>query len=140
MNGFSKFLAAIFGLVGLALLCGAAYVVSSELQFRHEAVLAAGKVVALDNTRRTTRPVVEFQDRAGATHRFTGRVGSRPPSYDVGDAVDVRYRSEHPDDARISGFEESWLAATMLAIFGVVFAGVATGVAAFRGRKKRRSA
>jgi len=136
----TKFLTAIFGVVGIALLCGAAYVVALEMQFRHEAVIGKGNVVALDNTRRTTRPVVEFRDAAGAVHRFVGRVGSRPPSYDVGESVDVRYRSEHPDDAHISGFEESWLAATTLAAFGAVFTSVAAGILRFRPRKKRRSA
>jgi hypothetical protein len=118
------FAAGIFGVVGVLMLVFAAFIARSELAFRHEAVLVSGTVVDLESKGKGTwAPVVEYTDNAGAPHRVKGRSASKPPAYDKGETVQVRYRSEDPDSAHIDGFLESWGAATFMTAFGLAFAG-----------------
>jgi hypothetical protein len=61
-----------------------------------------------------------FQTPDGTTHTITSNSGSSPPSYSVGQHVDVLYAPGNPDAAAISGFMSSWFLPMMLAIFAVV--------------------
>jgi hypothetical protein len=63
---------------------------------------------------RGTRPVVAY--RGGqTTHEITGRVGTSPPAYAVGEVVSVLYLPSKPRKARIDSFAERRL---LPAIFG----------------------
>jgi hypothetical protein len=89
----------IFGGIGIVMLVAAIVVLISTLTFRAEALSAPGAVVDLD----FGKPVVEFVDHDGATHRVVDSVSSRPPAFDVGERVTVRYRPGQPAEARIDG-------------------------------------
>jgi hypothetical protein len=78
----------LFGGVGVVMLAAATLVTASTLTFRAEAQSVQGTVVDLDSG----KPVVEFVDTSGATHRVVGGVSSDLPAYDVGERVTVRYR------------------------------------------------
>ena len=140
MDRISRLITVIFGAVGVAMLALAGFLLVSELSFRREAVQTTGTVVDLEYSGKTARPVFEYRDAGGTTHRATGRVGSKPPAFDRGETVTVLYRAEDPSKARIAAFAESWLAATILGGFGAVFSAVGGGFLAHMIRKRRMRA
>ena len=127
--------------VGAALLTGAALAAKSELDFRREAVTADGVVVELQYSRgrkggSTYYPVVEYADRSGATHRVRGAIGTNPPTHDRGEHVAVRYRAEHPEDAHLDGFVQSWFKSLILGGFGMVFGAIGAVVVRLASRAR----
>ncbi|MFE0100699.1 DUF3592 domain-containing protein [Streptomyces sp. NPDC059009] len=66
---------------------------------------------------------------ARGTRTFRSPTGSNPPSYERGDRVEVLYRADSPEDARINGFASLWLLPLIFGGIGLVIAGIATGVA-----------
>jgi len=123
----------IFGGVGSVMLVAAILVSASTLTFRAEALSAPGTVVALDSG----KPVVEYADPDGNTHRIVGSVSSNPPTYDVGERVTVRYRLGQPAAARIDGLMETWFGPTLLGFLGTVFTAIGAGFLVMEIRKRR---
>jgi hypothetical protein len=123
--------AGTFSLIGAGMLWGATLFYSNTSTFLEEAITAPGTVVDLvashsrDST--TYRPSVEFTSRSGAPASFVSSTGSNPPSYSVGQKVEVLYRPTNPRDARINDFFTLWGGATVLGGMGFVFAGVGVG-------------
>jgi len=74
-------------------------------------------------------PVVEFTSADGTPRTFRSSTGSNPPSYDEGERVEVLYRADSPEDARIKGFVSLWLLPLVFGGIGLVAAGVGTAVA-----------
>ena len=128
----------IFGLVGLGLLAGAVYALSSTLSFRSNSKRAEGVVVELQRGGKGAKPVVEWKDSKGGVHRVTGGVSSSPPAYSVGEKTDVRYDPAHPEDARIDGFLENWFVALILGILGTVFFSIGAGFGIFGWAQKKK--
>lgn len=58
-------------------------------------------------------PVFEYTV-AGRRHSFESMNASSPPSYRVGQQVEILYNPEDPDDAVVNSFGELWLVATLL--------------------------
>ncbi|MGH4031831.1 DUF3592 domain-containing protein [Actinomycetota bacterium Odt1-20B] len=114
-----------------------------SISFLRSAERAQGTVVALDwsaghssSSRKsrgsdepTAYPVVKFESADGRLRTFRSSTGSNPPSYERGDRVEVLYRADSPDDARINGFASLWLLPLIFGGIGLVIAGIATGVA-----------
>lgn len=96
-----------------------------------------------ERTRRgryTYHPVVTF-DVDGEQYTFTGRAGSDPPSYDVGEQVDVLYNPVRPDEGRIAGGFGYWLEVSfgVAAVVLVVVGGVLLVVRARSAARRRRA-
>ena len=132
----------IFGLVGIGLLIGAFFAVSSTLSFRGGSTPAEGVVVEMVESRgskgdRMFKPVVKWTDAKGGTHRLTGSVASSPPSYSTGERVTVRYQTANPENARIDSFTENWLISLILGLMGAVFTAVGVAVGAYAWRQKK---
>lgn len=132
----------IFLPVGLALLGGAAWTFGADREFASGAVGANGTVVELVASRGSDndtiyRPVVEFADRGGTRHRFTGRVGSAPPAYEVGETVSVLYDGWSPADARIDGTLDRHFLTLILGGLGTVFSLVGGGLLGAVVRRRR---
>ncbi|MFF0227964.1 DUF3592 domain-containing protein [Streptomyces sp. NPDC004629] len=82
-------------------------------------------------------PVVEFTSADGIRRTFRSDTGANPPAYEEGAGVEVRYRADSPEDARINGFASLWLLPLVFGGIGLVIAGIGTGVAlATRGRSR----
>ncbi|MEB3966848.1 DUF3592 domain-containing protein [Streptomyces kunmingensis] len=79
-------------------------------------------------------PVVEFTSADGETRTFRSSGGSNPPSYERGEQVDVLYRADSPEDARIDGFLSMWLLPLIFSGIGLLIAGIGTTVAIVRRR------
>lgn len=135
---------ALFLVVGLIL-------AGVSVSFLTDAERARGTVVTLEwrndhsgvsrkkrvNDEPAAYPVVEFTSADGTPRRFRDSTGSNPPSYEVGERVEVLYRADSPDDARINGFSSLWLLPLIFGGIGLLFAGIGTVVALVtRGRSR----
>ena len=72
-------------------------------------------------------PRVRFSTTDGRQVVFVSGKASKPPSYNEGDPVNVRYRSNNPTDARIDTVTGIWLGAIItggLALFFAAFSGI----------------
>lgn len=101
-------------------LCGFFYTRTSKfIQTSHK---AQGKVVELQESRSDNgtvfHPVYTFVDRSGAEQKIYSSMGSYPPAYQVGDAVNVLYDPQNPRSAEIEGFWSLWLVPLILGIIG----------------------
>ncbi|WP_367325683.1 DUF3592 domain-containing protein [Streptomyces sp. HUAS ZL42] len=74
-------------------------------------------------------PVVEFTSADGMRRTFRDSTGSNPPAYEEGERVEVLYRADSPEDARINGFASLWLLPLIFGGIGLGIAGVGTIVA-----------
>lgn len=115
----------IFSSVGLLfLIIGISFFLDTR-SFLEEAFIANGTVVDLvesyssDST--TYKPVVEFKTINNQFITFTSSTGSNPPSYHIGEVVDVVYEQNFPNDAKIRSFFTLWGLATVLFSMGLVF-------------------
>ena len=115
----------IFSSVGLLFLIIGISSLLDTRSFLEEAFIANGTVVDLtesyssDST--TYKPVVEFKTINNQFITFTSSTGSNPPSYHIGEAVDVVYEQNFPNDAKIRSFFTLWGLGTVLFLMGSVF-------------------
>ncbi len=134
---------ALFALVGASMLIGACFIATNTLYFTAKAQLTEGRVV--ENVRRrsgdsdTYYPVVEFVTTDGQHVQVMSSPGSTPPTYDVGESVDVLYRPDNIDDARINSFLSLWLGAIIMGSIGSVFFFIGAGLPFLQAREKRRN-
>ncbi len=131
----------IFGLIGLAMLVGAFLLVSSTRQFLAHSVSAKGVVIDLVSSRDskgsvTYSPTVEFTTLDAQKITFQSGMGSNPPSYSVGESVDLLYDAAQPNQARINSFFSLWGAATIVGGLGFVFFLVGVGIFLSQRAKK----
>jgi hypothetical protein len=63
-------------------------------------------------------PVVRFTTTQGREFVFTDGVGTYPPDYEVGDAVDVLYNPQNPRDATIKNWLRVWFAPLWITAIG----------------------
>lgn len=129
----TKFLI-IFGLifftVGAGLLTGGFFAFKSTSRFIETAHQSQGRVVALERRESTNSegrrsvsyyPRVEFTPRRGNKTVFTSSSGSSPPSYNVGDKVEILYDPQNPSKAKINAFFAKWGGSLILTIMGSIF-------------------
>ncbi|MDR3083871.1 MAG: DUF3592 domain-containing protein [Streptomyces sp.] len=133
---------ALFLVIGLIL-------AGVSVSFLADAERARGTVVALEwrndnngvshrkraNDKPAAYPVVEFTSADGTRRTFRDSTGSRPPSYEVGERVEVLYRADSPEDARINGFASLWLLPLIFGGIGLAIAGAGTVVALVMRRR-----
>jgi hypothetical protein len=94
---------------------------------------ARGIVVALEDDGESFYPIVEFVTHAGEPRRHKG-LGASEAAYRVGQYVAIRYIADDPNAAAISSsFQELWLGATVVGVFGAVL----TGIGLLLGRRRR---
>lgn len=124
MKAFSVF-NYVFSLIGAGLLAGAIYLYVDKQAFLEKAETTQGTVIEMipkrskDST--TYSPVVSFTTKSGQTITYTSSTSSNPPSYDVGEKVEIFYDPANPNDAEINGFFSLWLGVLILGFIGTVF-------------------
>ncbi|MFZ3572622.1 DUF3592 domain-containing protein [Streptomyces sp. BH097] len=119
----------------------------SSVSLLREADSATGTVVSLQwrdedigpsrksRDRPAAYPVVEFAAADGTPHTFRSSTGSNPPSYEEGEHVEVLYRADDPEDARINGFLSLWLLPLIFGGIGLIAATVAAIIAMVSRRR-----
>ena len=134
-----KYLVPVLGLAGLLV---SAIMFTKTQEFLDNAVTANGIVVDLvedyddDDDSTTYRPVVEFVAASQEVTRFTSSIGTSPPSYQKGEAVEVLYLERSPQEARIHSFMHLWSSTLLSSVLGLIFflAGCALVFTEARGR------
>ncbi len=140
----TKLISILFSLIGIGMLIGTYFITQSTLDFTAEAQLTEGQVIKNVQRRSedsyTYYPVVAFIAPDGRQIQFMSSTGSKPPSYDVGERVEVLYRPDNIEDARINSFFSLWFGSIIFGIMGSVFFFIGAGLAFFGMRNKRRNA
>jgi hypothetical protein len=120
--------------IGVSLLLGAAWTVSSTRTWLAHAVEAEGKVIEMVRTRDRDdstylfAPVVRFQTAEGATVEFESTLRSYPPAYRTGETVTVFYDRYEPRHAKLKGFFSLWFMPFLLGFIGSIFLVVGTAM------------
>ncbi len=65
-------------------------------------------------------PVFSFEDENGITHKIYSKMGSRPPSRNIGDTVMVFYDPRNPAKMKIDSFVSLWLGPAIFAGLGLI--------------------
>lgn len=119
----------VFATVGLVLALVAAWVATREQAFIRTAARATGTVVELGLDRDSDGsaayyPIVRFVTASGDTVTFQSRTGSRPPSYEVGERVEVLYEAAAPQRARMSGFFSLHIGSFVTGLLALIFGAI----------------
>ncbi|MGR3279095.1 DUF3592 domain-containing protein [Acaryochloris marina NIES-2412] len=136
MKYFSDAIRYIFWVVGILLMIGAFFFYQDTQKFLVEAASTEGTVIQMvaskggtDVSRQkfssvsgeTYAPIVQFRDFSGTVIEFKSNFGSKPPQYEIGELVEVLYRIDAPEQARIKSFLSLWGASLILGFMGSIF-------------------
>jgi len=127
--GIPKTVKYFFVIVGLIALTGSVIVSMNRYAFVKASIETKGEVVELVSVRSssttsssiTYAPCIRFTDKYGRPMEFVSSISSSPPSYDVGERVELIYNPEAPEDARMKGFFAIWGLASISGLFGAIF-------------------
>ncbi|MCP9757621.1 DUF3592 domain-containing protein [Lacihabitans sp. CCS-44] len=110
----------VFTWIGTLLLVIGLGIGCYNFYFIQNATKTKGVVLRLDGGayRQGYAPVVEFLDKSQQAHLHYHMVFSRPPQYQVGEYVDIYYKSDDPENASM-GY--SWFPILILGGIGLVF-------------------
>lgn len=133
----------VFSIIGACLLAGAIYLYINKQAFLEKAETTQGTVVEMipkrskDST--TYSPVISFTTKTGQQITYTSSVSSNPPSYEVGENVQIFYDPADPKDAEINGFFLLWLGVIILGFIGIVFFLIGSLGVLFRYLKNKKA-
>src|SRR4051794_40986733 len=127
-----KLFAAIFAGVGLVMLSISGYLFYQEKQFLQHAQVGNGIVTALQQSTSskgsvTYYPVVVYRTSNGKEMEFSSSFSSNPPSYEIGEKVEVYYEPNQPQSAEIKGFFTQWFVVLITGGLGLVFTSIGFG-------------
>ncbi len=115
----------LIGLIGLTI---GGYIMKLRIDFFRTSISVVGMVSEIQEkrsgTKKTYYPVVKFKTETGDEFTTVGDVGRGGSSdYEVGEEINVRYMIANPENAKMSTFQQMWLAPIVaLVIGGVCFA------------------
>ena len=121
-----KLFVLIFGGLGVILLAIAGIVYFREQKFLSAAEQVSGTVVDLDLSSDSDGssafcPVIEFNTKTGEPVRYYGNVCSNPPSYQIGETVDVVYDPQDITHVQMTGFWSQYTGVVVLSCIGLPF-------------------
>jgi Protein of unknown function (DUF3592) len=122
--------------IGLSLLIGAGWSVSSTKAWIARTTEAEGKVIEMvrirdrDDGGYMYAPLVRFQTTDGSTLEFESSLRSNPPGYRTGQTVSVLYDPDEPQSAAIRGVFSLWLTSMILGFVGFMFTAIGAGMVA----------
>ncbi|MCW3058280.1 MAG: hypothetical protein JWQ02_101 [Capsulimonas sp.] len=112
--------------LGLLLMIVGGGLALKRQQFLSHAQHTQGTVIAMlghtstSSSGRTYAPTYTFHDQTGKQWTETSGSSSSPPSYHVGETVDVYYSPSNPADAEVNGFFSLWGASAIVGGIGLV--------------------
>jgi Protein of unknown function (DUF3592) len=90
----------------------------------NESTIVMGTVTSLDySSEGTAAPVIRYRFN-GEKKIIQGTVWSNPPSYDVGEEVEILINNNNPAEATINGFFERYFTILIFGFFAVIFGGI----------------
>ncbi|MEU6678960.1 DUF3592 domain-containing protein [Streptomyces sp. NPDC046853] len=87
----------------------------------------------------TAYPVVQFTAADGKSRTFEDSMGSNPPAYDLMERVEVLYRADSPEDARINSFTSLWLLPLIFSGIGLLIGGIGVTIGIVLRRRRPRA-
>lgn len=106
--------------IGLLFILLAAYIWWTDYKVTHDGITITGKVIELKyDNEGGAKPVVGFK-WAGESKILSGSVYSNPPSFEVGESVDVIVSESNPNSVVLDFFVERFLLATIFGILGII--------------------
>jgi len=124
-RGMGRWIGNIFFVVGLALLTGAWLITRDTVDLLNIGVPAQGIVINLvesrDSDGSTYAPLVEVTSREHGVFRFKSSLSSNPPSFSVGEKVDVIVDPDDKDRVIINSFGQKWFMPAIFTFIGSVF-------------------
>jgi hypothetical protein len=114
-----KLFVLIFCGLGGLFLAGAALLYVNEQSFLSRAEPATGIVTDLDRSDDGFCPVIDFTTRKGESVRYYANVCTSPPSYDLGDEVEVVYDPEDIKNVQMNGFWSQYVGVVVLGAIGL---------------------
>jgi Protein of unknown function (DUF3592) len=129
--------------IGVLLLLGAAWTISSTRTWVAHAVEVQGKVIEMvrirdrDDGGYMFAPLVRFQTTDGRNIEFESSLRSNPPGYRTGQTVSVLYDPVEPQSAAIRGVFSLWLIPMVLGFMGSIFTAVGIAMVVLSGRAAR---
>lgn len=135
----------IFGSAGLGLTYFTYTMLVDTRELKAHGIAAPGVVTRLEYRSDSDGggayyPEVTFTAQDGQEYRFMNNSGSDPASFDEGEAVQVLYPQENPQDARIDAFFSMWGGILICGFIGAVFACIGLGGLIYYLRKRRENA
>jgi hypothetical protein len=117
---------------------------SDSISFTQCSERVIGKVVDFHEKRSDQRftyaPVVLFETTNKNVIEFISSTSSNPPSYQVGEFVDVLYLPSNPHNAKIDSFFSLWGSSLIFFVLGSIFLSVGGTVIFFSRKKGKESA
>lgn len=120
----------LFTIIGAIILLGTSFMYKNTRGFIDKSITSQATVIDLVYSRSSSSnsvmytPVVQFTDGNGNEIEFLSSSSSNPPSYNVGEEIEVLYNQENPNEAKIKSYFSIWGGVTILGILGFIFFGV----------------
>jgi Protein of unknown function (DUF3592) len=134
----------IFIALGALFLGGALIDAYFTQKFVRESVTTDGAVVGLNPTHRarkrrvTYAPVFRFVTEDGRPVTVVSHTSSNPPAFNLGEAVKVHYKKDHPENAKIDSFGQLWLGDIVFGSVGAIFTGIGVLILLATAKRNRR--
>jgi len=110
-----KIIGLVFTFVGFAMLGGAMYEYISNEEFIQNGV--RGKATVISNP---SQPDFEYIFE-GQSYQYQSTIESSPPSYHIGEQVDIFINPQYPSDILVDSFTDRWLIIVILGSMGGIF-------------------
>lgn len=126
-------------ILGIGLLCGAMYWGYQQADFINSSSRTTGQVIghreSTDSDGSTYYPIVEFLDEGGRRASFESGIGSNPPSFQVGEKVEILI-SKDRNRKSIDSFFQLWFGPLFLGGFALAFGGPGLIIPIVRMRRR----
>ncbi len=146
-----KKIGVIFLIIGCLFLVGAALFTNHSITFQKTALRVQGTVVGMQkkiskdsdssSTRISYSPIVDYTDLQNQSHQLESNSSSNPPSYEIGEKVEVLYQPGKAGSAQIDSWIDNWLGPVIIGGFGGIFSVIGLGVLFIpylRGKQKQK--
>jgi hypothetical protein len=132
-----------FPIIGLLLISISIWLFSDSYSFTQNAEWVVGKVIDFQEKRSdqnyTYAPIVSFETTNNDVIKFISSTSSNPPSYKVGEIVNVLYIPSNPHKAKIDSFFSLWGISLIFFSLGFVFFTVGLTVIFFSRKKSMKA-
>lgn len=117
----TRVIAPLFLAIGLGAWSLSAYLYTDARELVTQGEHARGTVTSFTRSGSVYFPTVAFKTAVGTEFEFTGKTGTSSSRFVKGQQIDVVYRPEDPQDAKINTFLDLWAPALFVTIFGTIF-------------------
>ena len=105
----------IFVVIGAGFLSAAIWLFVINYQKKENGILVIGRVVEYPS-----QPTIAYEVGGEVFHYYSD-VSSEPPSYEIGEEVEVYVDPDYPENAMVNTFTESYLLSTIFMVIGLPF-------------------